>query len=533
MELTEYLLFISIAWTSSVRAACPDSCTCFNQRIDCSVNAVDEIPNTGNRNVTILDLNGNRLADSTLSRNDFAHLLNLQELILSDCGIQTVQPNTFADLTQLNLIDLSLNILQNVDREAFAGLTLNYLFLGDNPGIALPDAGFTDLSTEVLDLQNCRLEEITISFLSPLSPELRKLFINGNRIQRFQPELIDIFSQLESIRIQENPLICDCKARFLKNFYDGNMDKFRQTSDGSKTEPRCSEPPAVAVAFFNTLSAADFPCDKPSMDSIVSFMNDKSVLRCISKGQPPPKLAWFGPDGSLGETTPGQNDVTEAEIEIAREEGSGLYRCVASNEAGNTSFSVNLSWPPLIINDVQEPCKEVVATTGKEVIIDSNNFDEDDVVSEEPDVFKRKYFTIVHIIVAVFGTFVPTLIITIVVLHVCVYKKRKNSSSYSTSPNSDYSSGGSVKNETFPQANVHQLQIHSLQHMPTIQSRPLPSEPCHKAYDENHYMSTQLADNEDLVCFGQHNGGTLITSHPQPTCQCQPMRSQSRHSQIL
>ena len=446
----------------------------------------------------------------------------------------------FIDLTELSLLDLSFNRLGRVSAGAFASLSLDYLFLGDNPTIVLPPSGFTSLSTEVLDLKNCKLTDIPSTFISPLLPSLRKLFINDNKIKSFPPEMSHIFSQLESIRIQENPLVCDCQSRWLKQFYDDNTDKIRQTSDDSQMEPRCNEPLEVAGEFFNRLSITDFLCDRPSLDSQVTFTKDKSVLKCTSKAHPPPTVSWYRPDGSVEQTTfPTENEVTNAEIEISRSADvniHGAYRCVASNDAGNTSLSVNLTWPPASPGVDTDLCGNLVSTTGKEIIIDNNNSENSNAELKETDVFKKKYFTIVHIIVAVFGTFAGTLVVTVIVLHLCVYRKRKTSSQYGTPPNSEYS-GGSIKNEVYPPANTHaqHMQIHSMHQMQSMQNRPLPNEPCHKAYDENHYMSTQLAENEDLVCFGQHNQGALISPHTPPTCQCQPqpMGSHHRPQQIL
>lgn len=433
----------------------------------------------------------------------------------------------FIDLPNLRLLDLSFNNLRSIGQDAFTGLSLDYLFLGDNPSIMLPPSGFTQMSTGIIDLKNCRLTEISPAFLEPLVSSLRKLFINGNRIKRFSPELLSAFSGLESIRIQENPLVCDCQSRWLKLFYDQNTDKIRQPSDGSQTEPRCSEPLSLIGSFFNMLSSMDFLCDKPSLDSEITFSDDKGVLKCTSKASPPPKISWYRPDGAVEETSPTENEVTRAQIEVLPSQ-TGTYKCVASNEAGNISLAFNMTWPHNARNN-QLPCLESDTTTAKEVIL--TNPDQGPQ-TQSPDVFKRKYFTIIDIVISVFGTFAGTLIVTVVVLHICVYRKRKSASQYSTPPQSDYS-GGSIKNEVYPPPSAQHLQIRSMPHMQHMQNRPLPNEPCHKAYDENHYMSTQLGDGDDLVRFGQQNAGAIVSPHSPVPCQCQAMSSHHRHSQAL
>lgn len=435
----------------------------------------------------------------------------------------------FLDLTKLKLLDLSLNNLRAISPGAFAGLHLTYLFLGDNPNIALPPMGFTQMSTDVIDLKNCQLTEISSSFLIPIvSRGLKKLYISGNKISRFSTDLENIFTSLDTLRIQENPLICDCKSRWLKIFYDGNKSKFQQEDSSSQMEPRCNSPVKVAGEFFNRLTAVDFLCDKPSLNTEIVFEEDKGVLRCISRAHPPPRVTWQHPTGVLEITDATEDPVTEAVIQALPTDSQiqGTYTCVASNEGGNTSTTVSLSWP-LALQNTKQPCANLASSTPKEIIIPNNEGADADV---QTDVFKKKYFTIIDIIIAVFGTFAGTLVVTVLVLHLCVYRKRKSSSQYSTPPQSEYS-GNSIKTDGVYPSSTQHSHLHT---MHNLQSRPLPSQPnqpYHKAYDENHYMSTQLDDGDDLVRLGHHNSAALVPQLSPPCQACQTLNSQPRHSQ--
>lgn len=385
------------------------------------------------------------------------------------------------------------------------------------------------MSTEIIDLKNNRLTELSPSFIEPLLPTLRKLFVNNNRIKRFSQKMLSIFNRIDvSIRIQDNPLVCDCESRWLKLFYDTNIAKISLSNDRGATTPRCSEPLLVSGKTFQELELQHFICDKPSLDSEVSFSKHKGLLKCISKGHPSPTISWYRPNGEIEETFPtGEGVVTVAQVEVlpSQAQAHGSYKCVASNAAGNVSMSINMTWP--FLTSDRQPCIE--STTAKEVIItngDSAGKSSDQ--DQEIDVFKRKYFTIIDIIIAVFGTFAGTLVVTVIVLHLCVYRRRK-SSQYSTPPQSEYSAS-SIKNEVYPPSTQQHMHIRPMP-MPHMQNRPLPNEPYHKAYDENHYMSTQLAgDTDDLARLGQHNAGAQMSPHT-PCQACQTINAQHRHSQ--
>lgn len=447
---------------------------------------------------------------------------------------------------KLSLLDLSLNNLRVVSPSAFTGLNLDYLFLGDNPSITLPENGFTSLSTEIIDLKNNRLTEITPAFFTPLIPKLRKLFMNGNRIKKFSSSMINIFGGLETIRIQENPLVCDCESRWLKQFFDQNIAKMTQTNDNN-IEPRCSGPLSLSGEFFSRLTLMDFLCDKPTLNSEISFDKTKGTLRCTSTGHPTPKISWYRPSGVIEVTFPEEEKtITEADLEVLASEPQthGVYKCVAANEAGNVSLTVDVTWP-FEGSDIGIPCADSGSTTSKEVLL-TNGPSDDERLEQDADVFKKKYFTIIDIIIAVFGTFAGTLVVTVVVLHMCVYRKRKSASQYSTPPQSEYSAS-SMKNEMYPPpSSQNNMQIHTMQNRPLPQPNPKPV--FHKAYDENHYMSTQLEEQDELAIrhqhqhqnsfggvtnstLGTHTNGGLVASPHSPPCQaCQTMNTHHHHN---
>lgn len=458
----------------------------------------------------------------------------------------------FSGLKDLVLLDLNLNSLRRMDSQSFAGLNLEYLFLENNPSIQLPDNGFNDLSAGVIQLKGCQLTEIKPTFFTPLIPSLRKLFISDNKISRFSPDMLSIFEKLESVRISNNPLICDCQSRWLMRFYYQNpVTILGQTAEPNRhlNQPRCSGPQSVAGEFFNHLTVESFSCEKPVLDSEITLTKDKGVLVCKARSDPPSKISWFRPNGVIEHTFPTADDDTRGEIEITQSDPQvhGTYRCVAINEAGNTSLTVNITWPFHLSGAESAPCADsTTKSSTKEILVGGGARNKDDTPSEESAaMFKKKYFTLIDIIGAVFGTFAGTLVITVLVLHCGVYRKRKSSSQYSTPPQSEYSNT-SIKNETvYPNtAQQHNMQIHTMQQMqmPNMHNRPLPTKPYNmtnpRGYDENHYMATEISngDVDGLVHSGHHNPAALVTPiSPSPCQACQTMNhtmnAQHHHSE--
>lgn len=431
-------------------------------------------------------------------------------------------------MTRLTSLDLSINNLNIISQGALSGLRLDYLFMDNNPTLRLQDTSFVGMTTEVLSLKKCDITDPRPAIFRPLLGALRKLILNENKIERFSPNMLDIFQDIEGARIFDNPLICDCESKWLKEFYDLNKDSSKIRDPGNPShDPRCAGPRENAGRFFSRLAVSDFACDKPTLHAGITFNDNKGVLSCTSRGNPLPAVYWYRPNGIVVKSEPqGNLPANTNELELFPNEPSvqGLYKCVASNDGGNISLTVNVDWPFQSDSANEGGATKCNPNNGKttprEVEITTSN---DAVTEAQTDVFKVKYFTLVDIVGAILGTFVCTLIVTILTLHFCVYRRRKPSQ-YATPPMSDYSSSnGSDKNGPYP------LSLHSLHtsHMPS--QRPLPNKPyTHKMYDENHYMATNVEERDEFLRL-HGNGRVTPASSCDTTCQaCRTMN----HSNI-
>lgn len=434
----------------------------------------------------------------------------------------------FTDMTGLRILDLSHNNIQVLAGGALSGLRLNFLYIENNPQLTLRDEAFQGMTTGLLSLKECGLNAVKAELFSPLNT-LKKLKLENNRISRFDSNMLTIFRRLELLRIHNNPLICDCESRWLKEFYDLNRDTVRDRSLGNVEEPRCSAPEHVEGQFFHLISQYDFSCVKPTLSANVSFTKEKGILSCTSRGNPLPEVIWYKPTGEIVRSNPDKRlsyNTNQLELSATDSSVKGLYTCMATNDAGNITLSVNVEWP-FQNSSNSTPCQQMVfnKVSGEEKIIETATKPQtSEHETTEPDLIKMKYFTIVDLIGAILGTFICTLVITVVTLHFCVYR-RKDNTQYATSSVSDYSSssGASDKNTTYPVGSFHPMMQHTQLHMNN--QRPLPLKPYHKLYDQHHYMSTNIDDNNTFIPLPSHSSQGRMTPSCDSCPACRPISS--------
>eukprot|EP00069_Balaena_mysticetus_P018773 bmy_02434T0 len=296
-QLLAWVLWLQ-AW--SVAAPCPGACVCYNepkvttscpqqglqavpadipaasQRVFLHGNRITYVPAAGFhacRNLTILWLHSNALAH--IDAAAFAGLALLEQLDLSDnAQLHAVDPATFQGLSRLHTLHLDRCGLQELGPGLFRGLAaLQYLYLQDNGLQALPDDAFRDLGNLThLFLHGNRIPSVPERAFRGLH-SLDRLLLHQNRVARVHPhafrdlgrlmtlylfannlsalpaEALAPLRALQYLRLNDNPWVCDCRARPLWAW----LQQFR----GSSSELPCSLPPRLAGRDLKRLATAD------------------------------------------------------------------------------------------------------------------------------------------------------------------------------------------------------------------------------------------------------------------------------------
>lgn len=358
------VFFILVMWISRTLASsslsssgsngvCPKVCFCNtpSKIVYCSRRGLTSIPDGIPTNALQLNLNGNAFESGIIRRSNISRFVGLEHLYMSECQLESIEVGSFADLVNLRWLDLSNNRLKVIEEFTFRGLSLQHLFLNGNRKIRLLGDSFEGLSTNGLYLHDCSLSEIHLEELMPLNSTLRYLWLNGNELEKIDVRFLALFSGFIHLRLGSNPLHCNCQTVWLKEFYDKNGYIFK-----GAMPPSCLAPIKLRGRFFNELTLFDFRCQTPMFSRIEAhFASRQGRIKCAAVGEPAPSLYWIQPSGKTTKFSPMSSseeaDETEAVLHLNWEEEdnnanpSGMYICIANNEAGNVTLTVNVPWP--------------------------------------------------------------------------------------------------------------------------------------------------------------------------------------------
>lgn len=335
------------AYAASVH--CPKPCFCNrpSRIVYCSRHGLTAIPANISATSAEINLNSNPFADTALRRVNMSRFVQLERLYMNDCGIQSIEVDTFIDLVNLKWLDLSKNRISEVAEFTFRGLNLMHLFLNGNRNIRLYAHSFQGLVTTGLYLHECALSRLAVKVLAPLNMTLRSLWLDSNELERLDKKFLPVFASLSHLRLGSNPLHCNCEAVWLKEFYDKNGDLFK-----GATPPGCLTPAALKGSLFDELSLFDLRCQRPVFNNIDAQLgSDGGRLRCSAAGDPAPTLYWIRPSGVVTKYDAPLDDTARSNEAILtvntdhRGDAAGMYICLAHNEAGNVTLTLNVSWP--------------------------------------------------------------------------------------------------------------------------------------------------------------------------------------------
>lgn len=331
---------------------CPERCFCneVSRIVYCSRRGLSHIPVGIPMDSLELNMNGNPFSNVSISKVNFTGLPSLEYLYLSECNLRFITINTFSDLKKLRWLDLSNNQLTIINDFTFQGLTLQQLFLSGNKRILIQKNSFGGLKTNGLFLQSCGLKTISLDSLMPLNDSIHNLWLNENNLTYIDEKFIGLFQKLSHLRLGLNPFHCNCKLQWLKELFDENEDIFYSTGDA--LPPSCQSPSGMKGLDFDDLSMFDFSCQSPVFKNIdVIFETETGKLRCTAFGDPTPILFWMQPNGKQFKFLPSPesnikfNEAVHILYSHTNDDLSGIFRCLASNEVGNVTLSLNLTWP--------------------------------------------------------------------------------------------------------------------------------------------------------------------------------------------
>ncbi|KAK4299320.1 hypothetical protein Pmani_028396 [Petrolisthes manimaculis] len=195
---------------------------------------------TGLNRLTSLNLDHNRIHN--VSASVFRPLTALRELHLAGNRISNLDPRAFSRLTQLQILHLEENLLTTVPTSALQSLpSLVTLVMDQNPLAKVKPLDFSHLAVKTISL--CYMPQLLIldakafynlpnvtslllhhnprlAYVDPLAfkevNSLKDLQLQNNSLIGLQPEMARYLSPGVTISLQDNPLLCDCNVRWLR-----------------------------------------------------------------------------------------------------------------------------------------------------------------------------------------------------------------------------------------------------------------------------------------------------------------------------
>ncbi|XP_003746471.1 immunoglobulin superfamily containing leucine-rich repeat protein-like [Galendromus occidentalis] len=329
------------------------------QTADCAGAQLVEVPRGLRAETQVVNLTGNAL--TVLGSREFHSkgYSSLQRIFVSHCHLTQVAADTFYLLTNLVELDLSFNRLQSVPSQALSDCTsLRRLSLIHNPIETLHDDAFRGLSRlGTLELSHCQLHTVeTLAFRGLRGLEFLRMA--HNRLSRLQSAALtdQLPTQLYGVNLEENPWVCDCELRHLRQWMlDNNIPL--------SAPPKCQNPPRLQGISWSALSMDDLAC-APELSSVPSSVKavemENATIRCEVDSEPPSStdIAWslngrqirnmslmsFGrqlyvisEEESLGRVKTSVLTIVNVFIKDA-----GTYVCTGSNRAGKVTANVTL-----------------------------------------------------------------------------------------------------------------------------------------------------------------------------------------------
>lgn len=299
--------------------------------------------------------------------NSLSNLDRLRKIDISFNFIRSVGPLALTALRSLTDVTFDGNLIDRLSRRDFySSSSVRELSLCRMPRLCVVDEGaFFDLE----DLEVLRLcENPRLIYIHPLAltrvGHLRVLDLRGNGLSAISEDLVLASPSLELIRISENPLHCDCNARWISRFMDVETGSGSTKSShrnwtfgnvsGGEDVPVCDSPAdkhsiSLRSLDFHSIPEHCRPVVVPLfIGSALHEIGSSATFSCRSIGLPLPKIHWILPSGRVVNGTPNDSRIRfdasgTLTVNHLKPTDYGTYTCLASNPKGYDAASVRLT----------------------------------------------------------------------------------------------------------------------------------------------------------------------------------------------
>ncbi|KAM4809401.1 leucine-rich repeat and immunoglobulin-like domain-containing nogo receptor-interacting protein 2 isoform 1-T2 [Rhinophrynus dorsalis] len=302
-----------------------------------------------------------------------SHLHNLHSLHMKHLNINVLPAIAFKRLFRLKILEISYwPLLDMIPANSLYGLNLTFLSITNTNISTVPYHALkhliylthlnlsynpisiieTGVLADLVRLQELHLVGAQLRIIEPHAflglRFLRVLNVSQNLLETLEENAFHSLKSLEILCIDNNPLICDCRLIWM-------LQRHPLLHFGIQ-QPICASPDNVREISFkefqSTVLSNYFTCKKPKIrDREIQQVHvdegQRVQMNCNADGDPQPMISWVTPRRRMvsaksnGRATVLGNGTLE--IRYAQIQDTGTYVCVASNAAGNDTFSASLT----------------------------------------------------------------------------------------------------------------------------------------------------------------------------------------------
>ncbi|XP_033098850.1 leucine-rich repeat and immunoglobulin-like domain-containing nogo receptor-interacting protein 2 [Anneissia japonica] len=282
--------------------------------------------------------------------NNMANFQQLLRTLPSNLEFLSVYANNFTQIGGLKTgqpiklinLDISFNHIASLNSDSFRGLpSLEEVNLAGNE-LEVVDLTIFPQSIKKILLSENHIENLILPTTTDCLPHLRNLKLLNNKLKTFPVALLELTTNLNSLDLNFNPIVCDCYTKEQSSAGTTNSSILQISTHCSNSgDSAINEIPSHDASILS--SNCIEPVVLAHFDHLDVLQGSTVTLNCSVTGIPHPRVTWIGPNGeALFGKYDYAHEITLLDVSDAGKANNGTYMCLAINSEGVSNASISV-----------------------------------------------------------------------------------------------------------------------------------------------------------------------------------------------